>query len=61
MRDILKVRANRKKYYSVHKEKINEKQKEKINCEICDVKINRCNISHHRKSKLHIKNLEEKN
>lgn len=57
MRDIEKLRQNQKNFYWRHKQKVNEKQKEKILCDVCNYHITRTNLSHHKKSKKHLQNL----
>lgn len=59
MIDIEKIRQHSKNYYLKNKKVINEKQRTKITCEICGVKINKSNISHHKKSKKHIENVRK--
>ena len=38
-------------YIEKYKDKISERQKEKINCPICNKIVSRCNIAKHKKSK----------
>jgi len=44
------------KYNNIHKEKIKERKKIKLNCLECSTFISKGNISTHRKTKKHIKN-----
>tara|TARA_R110001632_G_scaffold28910_2_gene76940 strand:- start:1162 stop:1635 length:474 start_codon:yes stop_codon:yes gene_type:complete len=46
-----------KEYYEDNIEKINEKRKEKITCEICNCTISRDGLGRHKKSEKHIRNI----
>jgi len=52
-----KILEIKKKHYEKNKDKILEKKKIKINCE-CGCQINKCDISRHKKTKKHIKLME---
>ena len=52
-----KIQAINKKHYETYREKINEKRREKITCEICNCKINLSGLSMHKKTEKHIRNL----
>ena len=54
------INAKQREYYEANKETINAKQTEKINCE-CGASVSRVNISAHRKTKKHIKLMEDQN
>ena len=47
----------KKEYYETHREEINEKMREKIECEICNCEINRDGLGKHKKTKKHIRNI----
>ena len=45
------VKKKQTEYYIKNKDKISERQKEKINCPICNKIVSRCNIAIHKKTK----------
>lgn len=48
-----------RQYRKNNKDKINEKNKEKVFCKVCDCNVSRGHLSAHKKSKKHIKNLNK--
>jgi len=49
-----------KKYYQDHKEDYLKRNYEKVECEICGITTTKHNLSQHRKTKKHIRNMEKK-
>jgi len=56
-----KKSISNKKYYEKNYEKIFEHLKQKRLCEVCNRECGLYNLSNHRKSKIHIKNLNNIN
>ena len=48
-----------KNYYENNKDKIKEYKKEKVLCEVCNCSVRRGDLSTHKKTKKHIKNLNK--
>jgi hypothetical protein len=47
---------NNREYYNKHRDRLKSSKREKILCELCDVKISRSNLATHRASNKHISN-----
>ncbi len=54
-----KISENKKQYYTVNKEKLLEHMNQKITCE-CGCIVSRTNLPPHRKTKKHMKLMENK-
>lgn len=52
-------KEKRVEYLKKHGEKYNESRKKVLQCEICGGKYQVCNLSHHSRSKKHIKELNK--
>lgn len=46
-------------YYKKHRKRILERMNERVPCEICNIKITRCNMTKHQKSSKHKRNLDK--
>jgi hypothetical protein len=56
-----KIKESYKKYWELNGTNIKAKRKEKIKCELCNCEVTRESFTNHKKSKLHLENINKLN